>query len=83
MVVFVTLLVAAGAFFVGTFGFPQIIGAIKYPWAALSPAKTITIWIVILLAVAVLAHLLLATYVAGLYIGYAIAFVLALGVKPD
>ena len=78
------LLIGFGAFLIGNFGFSQIIGCIKYPYAVRTPGATIALWVVVLVAVAAVAHWLApADALIGFYIGYVISFILSLRIKPD
>ena len=75
-------LICVGSVIVGALGFPAIMGSIKYPWTVDSPAKTISFWVVVLLVVAIVAHLLPSSYVSALYAGYAFSFVKSWWVTP-
>lgn len=79
------LLILFGAFVVGTFGFCQIVGTIKY-FKYRSPgllAVTLLIWLAILGFGAFAVLTWLNNYKAALFIGYAISFLLSFNVKPD
>lgn len=71
--------------FVGSFGFCQIVGTIKYfrNFRFLSALITITIWATILGFGFYAVTNWLPTYKTALYIGYGISFVLSLNTKPD
>ena len=85
MQIVIVALVLFLSFLVGTFGFCQIVGTIKYfrNFSIGSALFTIVLWGAILGfgAYAVIAWL--NDYAVGLYIGYGIAFLSSLKVKPD
>lgn len=68
--------VAAAAWFVGIFGWAQIIGSIqhRYERRASATATTIIIWIVILAAVTVAVHSLLRQYFVAYLVGLGVSF---------
>lgn len=70
------------SFVVGSFGFSQIIGCIKYTRNKLA-AFTILLWIVILALVFLAVYSWFNNYLKAIIIGYAISFLLSLSVKPD
>lgn len=77
------ILILMAAFLVGAFGFPQIVGTIKYRLNMKSSLFTIIFWIIILgFGIFSIFHWL-EDYKAAALIGYAIAFILSLGTKPD
>ena len=73
------------SFIVGTFGFAQVIGTLKYfKNSKLGSAMfTIVLWLIILCAGAFVVLKFLNNYAVALYIGYGVSFVLSLGTKPD
>lgn len=73
------------SFFVGSFGFCQIVGTLKYlSNFKLSQALfTITLWIVILALIALAVSKWLGDYLTALYIGYGITFLLSFRTTPD
>ena len=73
------------SFVIGAFGFPQIVGTIKYhhlfrPKAAFF---TIFLWLIILGTGCAAVMLWLNKYAVALYIGYGMSFLFSLTTKPD
>lgn len=85
MEIFIIGVVLVISFFLGTFGFSQIVGTLKYfrNFSIGSALFTIIFWTAILGfgAFAVIAWL--NDYAVGLYIGYGISFILSFRTKPD
>lgn len=73
------------AFIVGTFGFCQIIGTVKYfsNFTVGRAIFTITLWLIILAAGAIIVCVWLNDYLLPLSIAYGIAFILSFRTKPD
>ena len=73
------------SFILGTFGFSQIIGTIKYfhNFRLSSALYTIILWSAILGFGAFDVITWLSKYAIALYIGYGVSFLLSLGTKPD
>lgn len=73
------------AFILGTFGFVQIVGTLKYlkNFKLGSAMFTIIFWLIILGFGAFAVLKWLNSYAVALYIGYGISFLLSLGTKPD
>lgn len=74
-----------GSYFVGAFGFPQIVGTIKYfqNFRTASALFTIVLWTAILGFGAYAVMKWLNPYKVAFFIGYAISFLSSLGTKPD
>ncbi len=74
-----------GSLFLGAFGFPQIVGTIKYfkSFSFVSAIITVLIWLAILGFAAFAVINWLNDYKVALYIGYAISFLMSLKTKPD
>lgn len=72
-------------FFIGTFGFAQIVGVLKFfgRFRFGSAAFTIIFWGIILGFIAFAIIKWFNNYTTALYIGYGISFILSLGTKPD
>lgn len=73
------------AYFVGAFGFCQIIGTLKYfkRFSLVSALLIIIIWSAILSALAFAVLLWFDKYLIALYVGYGISFILSFRTKPD
>lgn len=73
------------SFFLGVFGFCQIVGTIKYfkNFNFLSALITLIIWVAILGFGFYAVTNWLPSCKTALYIGYGISFILSLGTKPD
>ena len=69
----------------GSLGFSQIVGCIKFPkkFPVVSTLLTILIWIAILGFAFFAIVNWLGEYNVALYIGYGVSFILSLSVKPD
>lgn len=82
-IIFVVVLFLS--FMLGTFGFAQVIGTLKY-WRNFklgSAIFTIVLWIIILGLAAMAVIAWLSDYIFGLVLGYIISFCLSLNTKPD
>ena len=81
----VFVLVIAGAWFLGVWGFPQIIGSIAFAhrrkWYM--TIWTITLWLAILGFAAFVVHAWLPKYTIPYYIGTAISFFMSFRVLTD
>ena len=73
------------SFFVGSWGFPQIVGTIKYfgNFKTASALLTIVLWTAILGFGAFAVIKWLNPYKVAFFIGYGISFLSSLGTKPD
>lgn len=73
------------SFFIGIFGFCQVVGTVKYfrNFKLLSALITIILWGIILWFGFYAVRTWLPSCKTALYIGYGISFLLSLGTKPD
>ena len=79
------VIVAIICWFVGAFGFSQIIGVIKYSemFSGAQIARIVILWLVILAVVAVIPILIANKLWIGVCIGYGISFLASTHVTPD
>ncbi len=80
---FIVILIAS--FFIGAFGFPQIVGTLKYfkNFSVGSAILRILLWLIILGFGAFSVFEWLETYILPMCIGYGISFILSFNTKPD
>lgn len=73
------------SFLLGTFGFSQIVGTLKYfrNFKLSSALFTIILWGLILGFAAFAVINWISDYKIALFIGYTVSFLLSLGTKPD
>lgn len=76
MAYIIWILVLAASFFLGVFGFCQIIGSLQTKQRGF--LITIMIWVVILGGLYLLARKLIPEKITALYVGYAISLVMSL-----
>ncbi len=78
MTIFLYIIIAVAAWFIGNWGWAQIVGSLQNIKARPNLIVTIIIWLVILFAGYLLLAKLLPKYVISLLIGYAVALVIIL-----
>lgn len=71
------------SFLLGAFGFPQIIGTIRFNLKAKSAPFTILLWVLILGFGAFAVFYWFSSFKVALLIGYVISFLFSLNTKPD
>ncbi len=81
--IFVAVLVVS--FLIGAFGFPQIVGTLKYfrSFRTVQALYTIILWLAILGFYFFAVIKWLFVYKIALYIGFAVSFLMSLNTKPD